>query len=159
MELGLQGKAVLVTGGSKGIGKETALQFAKEGANVAIVARGEEGLNAAVEELTHSAEVDVVGILADLASLADIKAAVKTAADKLGQLDVLVNNAGGAAVGGVLSVSDEAWEYEIQLKLLGYIRTAREAAVHLKKSDAGVIVNVVGASGKDPRPIASVPAF
>ena len=147
---GLQNKVALITGASRGIGKAIALAFAAEGARLAICARDERMLSQAVDEIQHASHADVIGVKANMTKLNDIHRFVDAAVKKFDRIDILVNNAGGAHIGGILGTTDEEWEYHIQLKLLGYIRMAREVVPCMKKNGGGRIINVVGMAGKEP---------
>ena len=94
MELGLAGKCVLVTGGSKGLGLAIAREFAAEGANVAIVSRTEKDLREVAERISKEFGRQAIPIAADLSRLDEVQRAVKAAVAGLGRIDVLVNNAG-----------------------------------------------------------------
>jgi len=152
MNLNLQGKTALITGGSRGIGKAIAGAFAAEGARVAICARDEQKLLQTVEEIQAQYKSEIIGVKANVTKLNDIRRFISTAKKKFSRIDILVNNAGGAFVGGINAISDEEWDNHIQLKLLGYIRMAREAIPALRESGGGKIINVIGMAGRDPVP-------
>src|SRR5690242_15115810 len=99
MELGLEGKVAIVTGGSKGIGRATALAFLNEGACVLICARGQQGLDDALTAAGHAARERVDAIAADLMQAAAIKQVVARCVERFGRIDILVNNAGSARPG------------------------------------------------------------
>ena len=157
MTTDLQGKVALVTGASKGIGKAIASMLATEGVRLAICAREEEALKLAAEEIQIQTHADIVAVKANMTKLNDIRRFVETAVKKFDRVDILVNNAGGAHVGGITATTDEEWEYHVTLKLLGYIRTAREVIPHMKAAGGGRIINIVGTAGKDPTPLMMVP--
>ena len=132
MDLELQGRTAIVTGGSSGIGKAVALELAMEGVDVAIAARRPEPLEAAARELAEASGRRIIPIPADTSDDDSVKAMVQSAVDALGRLDILVNCAaqpGGAAPAVPLSdiVSDHFWP-DMNVKVLGYLRCAREAA-------------------------------
>src|SRR5688500_7744775 len=110
MDLGLNGKVALITGGSQGIGRATAVAFAREGARVAICARGEEALNEAAKAV-RDAGGEVLAEKADVTVPADIERFVGGAAERFGGIDVLVNNAVSFAVAGFGELPDEAWQH------------------------------------------------
>jgi 3-oxoacyl-[acyl-carrier protein] reductase/bacilysin biosynthesis oxidoreductase BacG len=153
----LQGKVALITGASRGIGKAVAERFAAEGVRLAICSRNEEDLQRAAEEIQSQTRADIVAVKANMARANDIRRFVATAVKKFSRIDLLVNNAGGGHVGGILAAEDEAWEYHLQLKLLGYVRMAREVIPHMKASGGGRIVNVIGMAGKEPGPLSMIP--
>jgi NAD(P)-dependent dehydrogenase (short-subunit alcohol dehydrogenase family) len=153
----LQGKVALITGASRGIGRAVAEQFAAQGARIAICARNEEDLRRTADEIRSQTRADVLAVKANLARLNDIRRFVGSAMKKFSRIDILVNNAGGAHVGGLLATDDEVWEYHLQLKLLGYVRMAREVVPHMKAGGGGRIVNIVGMAGREPGPLEMIP--
>ncbi len=150
MELGLKGKVALITGGSKGIGLETALCLAYEGANVAICARNEEQLKAAASLITEKTGTDVLYIQADVTSEDDCRQAVEQTAGKFGRLDILINNAGTSAAHPFERVGTELWRYDLDLKLFGAIHCSRYAVPYMRKGGGGSIVNVTASLAKTP---------
>jgi len=125
MDLQLDGKTALVTGGSAGIGKGIARALAREGVDVAICARRKEPLEQTATEIARETNRRIVPIPADLSKDADAKTLVAQAHKALGRLDILVNNA-GSSPGGVLEHLSEAdWEQSLQLKFMGYVRCLR----------------------------------
>jgi 3-oxoacyl-[acyl-carrier protein] reductase len=160
MNLGLQGKVALISGGSKGIGFQTALTLAKEGAKVAIVARGEDRLKKAAERIAEAASdnsiAEVMYIQADVTKPEDCEGAVARVVERFGGLDIVVNNAGTSAAGPFESVSDDAWAQDLDLKLFAAIRISRAAVPHMRKAGGGAIVNITTSSAKTP-PASSLP--
>jgi len=144
MDLQLAGKTVLITGGSKGIGRATAEVLAEEGCNVVLVARDAAMLEAAAADIRAKRQVNVRTIAADLSS----DASVRRVALQAGELDVLVNNAGAIPPGDVLSIDDARWRQAWDLKVFGYISFCRVIYAQMKARRAGVIVNVIGAAGE-----------
>lgn len=157
MHTGLQGKVAVVTGGSKGIGKAIALMLAGEGVRLALCARDERELKLTADEIQIHTHADVIAIKANTTKLNDIRRFVGTIARKFNRIDILINNAGAAHVGGIETTTDEEWEYHLQLKLLGYIRMAREVIPYLKANGGGKIINIVGTAAKEPNPLSMVP--
>jgi NAD(P)-dependent dehydrogenase (short-subunit alcohol dehydrogenase family) len=149
MDLELGGKVVLVTGGSDGLGAATAHRLVREGARVALCARGAERLEATAASL-RDAGGDVLAVRADVARAEDVERFVGAAHAKWGRVDALVNNAGSAAAGAFVSVSDEAWEADLQLKLFGAVRASRLVLPHLQAVGGGAIVNVLSIRAKTP---------
>src|SRR5262249_10604884 len=143
MDLGLGGKAALVTGGSEGIGMAVARKLAEEGVRVAICARTEATLRETATAITKATGVEVVPIPSDLRTLAGCQGFVAEGAARLGRVDILVNNAGASAFGPFVDLPDEAFVDAIQGKLLGYIRCAKAVIPHMR-ARGGVIVNVTG---------------
>jgi 3-oxoacyl-[acyl-carrier protein] reductase len=149
MDFGLKNKAVIVTASSKGLGKATALELAKEGAHVLISSRNEEELRSTAKEIIElSGNHEVYFITCDMTKAEDIQALVETAVNKLGGVDILVNNTGGPPAGGFQQFDDEDWQYAFELNLLSYIRTIREVIPHMKKNKGGRIVNIASSSTK-----------
>ncbi len=152
MDLELEGKTAIVTGGSKGIGKAIARALAGEGVDVAIVARTRATLEATAAELAGTGR-RIVPIVCDTGDSPAVDAMVASAVDQLGRLDILVNNAarpGGAAgpAPSIEGVTDAAFEEEMNTKVLGYLRCARAAAPHLKANGWGRIINISGMAAR-----------
>ena len=103
MDLGLKGKVALVAGASQGMGRATALLYAREGAKVAICARGERALNEAAEMIRKDTGGEVLSMVADMTKVNDIKKFVSKSAEHFGRLDIIVNNAGGPPPGEFMS--------------------------------------------------------
>src|ERR1700761_2946078 len=144
MDLQLAGKTVLITGGSKGIGRATAEVLAEEGCNLILVARNAANLEDAAAGIRAKRQVNVRTIAADLSS----DAAVRKVAQEAGEIDVLVNNAGAIPPGDLLSVDDARWRQAWDLKIFGYISFCRIIYAQMKTRGMGVIVNVIGAAGE-----------
>jgi 3-oxoacyl-[acyl-carrier protein] reductase/bacilysin biosynthesis oxidoreductase BacG len=162
MEYGFHGKAAVISGGSRGIGRAVARRLVQEGASVAFAGRTQESVSRAAEELSDlAAEVDlggsVTGVAADLSTPEGVQALVDAALASLGGVDVLVNNVGDSGYGPLLQLSDEtimdAWE----LKTLGAIRLTRALVPEMEKRGGGAIVNISGGAGREPGP-ESLPA-
>ena len=146
MELGIFGRVALVTGASRGLGRAIALRLAQEGMNVAIVARDKSRLEDVAREIeTHA--VQALRIEADLSLPDAASMAVETVVDKLGGLNLLVNNAGATKRGDFLELTDADWSESFALKFFGYVRMARSAWPHLRRS-RGAIVNIGGIGGR-----------
>ncbi|WP_435925273.1 SDR family NAD(P)-dependent oxidoreductase [Paenibacillus sp. DYY-L-2] len=151
MDLGLKHKRALVTGGSKGIGLATARLLAAEGAKVAIVARSEANLELAAREIEDRTGIAPIWIAADVSIREEAERAVREASDRLGGLDILINNAGTSAAKPFAETDTENWTADLDLKLFGAIHCARAALPHLRKAEGGgTIVNVTAIGGKTP---------
>lgn len=151
MDLKLQGKSVIVTASSKGLGKATALQFANEGAHVLISSRSEEELIKAVKEIKEaSGNENVDYFVCDITEGLSIKDLIQKAVEWNGTVDVLVNNAGGPPTGSFDSFNDEDWQTAFELNLLSFIRLIREVLPHMRKQNRGHIVNFASSSIKQP---------
>jgi NAD(P)-dependent dehydrogenase (short-subunit alcohol dehydrogenase family) len=149
VDLGLKGKIAVVTGGSDGIGRATALRLAQEGANVAICARRKEPLDETAAAMSKFG-VQTLAIPADMSKAADIERFMKAVVDKFGRIDILVNNAGTSKRGAFLELTDEEWAADLELKVFGAIRCSRLAVPHMKKNGGGRIVNITISSAKQP---------
>src|ERR1700722_19893366 len=149
MDLHLEGKVVLITGGTDGLGAALAGRLVEEGARVAVCGR-DPGRLAATEQRLGQAGGDVVAVPADVTRLPDLERFVETAASRWGRIDGLVNNAGKSAAGRVDQVSDEVWAEDLSLKVLGAVRCTRLAVPHLAAAGGGAIVNVLAVAGKAP---------
>ncbi len=149
MDLGLKGKIAVVTGGSDGIGRATALRLAQEGANVAICARRQQPLDETAAAMSKFG-VQSLAIAADMSKAADIERFMKAVVDRFGKIDILVNNAGTSKRGAFLELSDDEWAADIELKVFGAIRCTRLAVPHMKKQGGGRIVNITISSAKQP---------
>ena len=152
MDLELSGKTAIVTGGSRGIGKAIARELAAEGVDVAITARGREALEEAAAELAAETGRRIVPIVANTRDDAAVKAMVEEAVGTLGRLDILVNNAarpgGPSPVPKLADLTYEMLEEDIDTKVMGYIRCAREAAPHMRRQGWGRIVNISGLAAR-----------
>lgn len=144
MELGLDGKVAIVTGGSMGIGRAIALALAQEGADVAICARGVAALEETAKEISSRTGRKVLPIRADMTAPGDIRDLVSSTVSELGGLDILVNNAVNSVMASFLEMSDEAWLNHINVKVMGYVRCAREVIPHMKRRNGGRIINIGG---------------
>ena len=147
MELGLRGKVVLVTGGSKGIGLACARAFLDEGARVGIVSRAQANLERARETLGP-----VAGHAADLVDPAQALAALDALEAELGPADVLVNSAGAARRVPPDDLTPERWRAALDAKLFTYVNVFDPAVKRMAARGSGVIVNVIGSGGKVASP-------
>ena len=150
MDLELKNKVAIVTGGSQGIGRATALRLAAEGASVVIAARGMELLQQVALEI-RAGGGSVATVQADISRAEDCARLVAEALQAFGRLDILINNAGTSARGEFESVTDDIWQSDFELKLFAAIRLARLAIPHMKKQGGGRIVNITNIVAKQPR--------
>jgi 3-oxoacyl-[acyl-carrier protein] reductase len=148
IDLQLSGKAVLVTGGNRGIGRAIALAFAGEGANVSICGRDSDALADAKAELEGKG-VKAVAVAADLFTAEGCTSAVAAATDAFGGLDVLVNNASTNIGGRLETLSDEQLMERVNGKTLASMRCCRAALPHLRASACGRVVCIGGASARN----------
>lgn len=145
MKLGLEGKSVLITGASKGIGLATARAFAQEGCAMHLVARSEGLLREVAKTIAADYGVATAVYPCDLSRAESIEAVGRECAN----VDVLVNNAGEVPSGPIDALTDADWRRGYDLKLFGYIGLSRELYAHMKKRRSGVIVNDIGNSGEN----------
>ena len=151
MDLELQGKTALITGGSKGIGKAIALVLAEEGVDVAIAARSQDTLDEAAEEIRSATGRKVVAISADTTNWDDVQRMVETTVAELGGVDILVNSA--AMVGGQVRGSiDEAEEKDLiedlDTKVVGYFRSIKAVVPHMRAKKWGRVISIGGVSAR-----------
>ena len=149
MDLHLDGKVVLITGGTDGLGAALAGRLVEEGARVAVCGR-DPGRLAATQQRLRAAGGDALAVQADVTHVPDLERFVDAAVDRWGRLDGLVNNAGKSAAGRVDQVSDEDWVDDLNLKVLAAVRCTRLAVPHLVAAGGGAIVNVLAVLGKAP---------
>lgn len=142
MDLQLEGKTVLVTGGSKGIGLACARAFAAEGCRIHIAARDPEQLEKARALIGSTAQIHP----GDLRDGTALHALAEACAD----VDILVNNAGDIPGGTLESLGETAWRHAWELKVFGYINLTREIFAQMRARGSGVIVNVIGMAGEHP---------
>jgi len=149
MDLGLTGKVAIVTGASQGIGKATVLRLASEGALVVACARGRDMLDATVAQV-REAGGRAHAVSADVSKPQAAPGIVDEALKTFGRIDILVNNAGTSATGAFETVTDEAWQADLDLKLFGAIRLIRAAVPYMREQRGGRIVNVTNIGAKQP---------
>ncbi len=147
MDLGIKGRTALITGGSKGIGFAIAEQFAEEGCNVILCARGVEDLEKARDRLLAKWKVAVRIRPADLSK----EAVVREIAAEFPDIDILVNNAGAIRTGNIEEIDDPLWRSYWDLKVFGYINMTRAFFTLMKKRGRGVILNIIGVAGERMR--------
>jgi len=143
MELGLEGKVVLVTGGSKGIGLACASGFAAEGARIAICSRSRDNIDKASATLK-----DAFGVVADLVDAVAAERVIETVEDRLGPIDILVNSAGAAKRTPPDELSPLIWRDAFDAKFFSYINVIDPVVKRMAKRGSGVIVSIIGVGGK-----------
>jgi len=149
MDLGLKGKIAIVTGGTEGIGKATAFEFAREGAKVAICSRRADVVKKTIDEIKRAGG-DAFGMAADMSKMPDIERFIDSVVKQYGGIDILVNNAGTSARGAFLDITDDTWHSDIELKVFGAIRCTRLCVPHMRKRGGGRIINITISSAKQP---------
>jgi 3-oxoacyl-[acyl-carrier protein] reductase len=149
MELGLKGKAAIVGGSSRGMGKAIALALAQEGCDVAICARGEADLKATAEEIRSQTGARVLPLVCDMSNYDDIQRLVHQTAETFGRIDIVVNNAGGPPLGTFDDFSEEEWQKAVDQNFLSAVRTIREALPYLRRQ-GGRVINITSVAVKQP---------
>jgi NAD(P)-dependent dehydrogenase (short-subunit alcohol dehydrogenase family) len=148
MDLQLTGKRAIITGGSKGIGLAVAHALASEGVDVVLAARGQESLEKAAAEVSERSGRRAIPVVADTGGDESVKALVARAVEELGGVDILINNASNQTIGAgfpaLADTTDEAFWGDVNIKVVGYLRTARAVAPYLVEQGWGRIINVSG---------------
>ena len=147
MDLGLEGRHVLVTGGSQGIGYAVAKGFLEEGCSVVIAARDEERLRSAVERLSQAGADRIKSKSIDLSR----HGAASALADEYSDTDILVNNAGAIPTGDIFEIDEARWREAWELKVFGYTNLSRAMYRHMRGRPPKVIVNVIGMGAERPQ--------
>ena len=154
--LGTSGKTAIVTGASAGIGFASAKALYEEGVSLVMVGRDQERLMQAEAAIRAGGisgeEARITLVSGDMHQPETARRAVGAAIEQHGRVDILINNAGNAEFGSFFELSDEAFLEAWQVKLLGYMRMAREAATYMISQRDGRIVNIVGIAGRTPTP-------
>ena len=155
MQARLDGRNAIITGGSAGIGKAIAKNFLTSGANVAIVARRRDVLDAAKAEIEAEGKKagntgKVIALSADIRLDDECTGVIDNIIAEFGKIDVLVNNAGTSQRGAILEVSDEVWQNDLDLKLLSAIRLSRLVIPGMRERKWGRIINVLNLGAKAP---------
>ncbi|MDP6452456.1 MAG: SDR family NAD(P)-dependent oxidoreductase, partial [SAR202 cluster bacterium] len=149
MDLGISGKNALVTGGSRGLGRQAALSLAGEGVNVAICGRTQSTLDKAVGEL-QALGVKAVGIEADVSDVDGMDALHQQAVSDLGEIDILVNNAGGTrSRDDITGTSLEDFKATFDLNLFGGFQLMKAAIPHMQERGWGRIINIASIWGRE----------
>ncbi|MDG1804577.1 3-ketoacyl-ACP reductase [Flavicella sp.] len=147
----LKNKKALITGGGRGLGKATALAFAKEGIDVAITGRNEAVLKATVAEL-KALGVTAIYAVFDVGVYTEVKTAIKEIITELGTIDILVNNAGIASIGSFNEMPVEEWTQIIQTNVMGMYHVTKEVLPYLIEKNIGDIINVSSTAGLNGNP-------
>ena len=150
MEIRLDGRSAVITGGSKGLGLAMAERFAASGADVAILARNPETLAEAKQQIQANAKGKVAAVQCDVAKAADIRKAYDQIMSEFGKIDIYVNNAGQATRGPSEELTDEVWQADLDLKLFAQIRFCRLVFPQMKQRRWGRIIPVLNIGAKAP---------
>jgi len=148
MDLGLNGKNAIITGGSDGIGLSAAISLSKEGANVAILARTQEKLDNAAKEIKKEAKGKVLAISTDVREESSVISSINKVRDEFGKIDILVNNAGTSSASPLEEMTNEQLTEDLSLKVYGAIYCARAVIEDMKSTGSGSIVNITTPGGK-----------
>src|SRR5699024_851842 len=149
MELYLQGKTVIVTAASKGLGRAIAKEFAREGARVYLSSRNAKQLAKAVASIKQETGNDYVDyIVCDMRKAKDIKQLIAKAVEATGTVDVLINTSGGPPAGDFMDLTDADWLQSFQSNVLSFVRTIREVVPYMKRAGGGRIINLASSSIK-----------
>ena len=151
MQIRLDGRTALITGGSKGLGRAMAESFVDSGAAVAIVARRQAELDKAKAEIAGRFQgARIAAIAADVSTAEGCARAAGEAAAQLGPVDILINNAGTCQRGPFMEVDDALWQADLDLKLFGAIRLTRAVWPGMKERGWGRVINVLNIGAKAP---------
>ena len=148
MDLHLQDKVAIVTGASRGIGKGIAQTLAREGCHVALCARGEEDLRATADTIRDTG-AHVLALPLDMTEPGEPERLVEETAQRFGQVDILVGNVGGNRRGAFADLSDEDWDYILDLNLKSHIRSSRAAIPHMREAGGGSICYITSIFGRE----------
>ncbi|MCB1547214.1 MAG: SDR family oxidoreductase [Hyphomicrobiaceae bacterium] len=151
-DFGLKGRVALVTGGSRGIGRATSLMLAEQGVSIALCGRTRDSLEETAADI-RKLGVEAWPIIADVCNYDDIRRFVAEAATAAGRIDILVNNAVASLSAPFDEQTDEHWRHHVDVKLMAYIRCAREVLVHMKPRRWGRIVNIGGMTARIVAPL------
>jgi 3-oxoacyl-[acyl-carrier protein] reductase len=150
MDIRLDGRSAVITGGSKGLGLAMAERFAASGADVAILARSPEPLAEAKKKIEAGAKGKVAAISTDVSKAADIRRAYDQIMSEFGKIDIFVNNAGQSTRGPSETLTDEQWQADLDLKLFAQIRLSRLVFPQMKQRRWGRIISVLNIGAKAP---------
>lgn len=148
MDLGLNGKVAMITGASRGLGRAMAQALADEGMNLSICARGSDTLEQAAAELRKGG-VQLLAHPVDINDAAQVQGWADATFKQLGGVDVLINNAGGAQIGTLAELSEEAWRGAFELNFFSAIRLARLCAPEMERRGGGAIINISSIYGRE----------
>ena len=150
MDLGIKDRVAIVAASSKGLGKATAIELAKEGSHLTICARDKEVLEKTADEIRSETGVEVLPISADVSKTDEIKKVVAETLNKYSKVDILINNAGGPPTGGFLDFSLDEWQKAVELNLFSAITFSNEVIPYMQKNKWGRIVNITSYAVKQP---------
>lgn len=149
MDIRLDGKTALITGASKGLGFAMARTFAEAGGKVALIARGQEALDAALDAV-GDVDGEARAYACDVTSASEIEATYRAIESDIGSVDIVVNNAGSSSRGAFPDITDEMWQADFDLKVFAAIRLCRLAFPGMVARKSGRIINVLNVGAKAP---------
>ncbi len=138
----------LVTGGGRGIGKETAILLAKKGLNVVICSRTQKEIDSVIKEIKSIGNNQIIGRKCDVSVSDEVNSLVKEVLDNYGRIDVLINNAGITYVKKLIDTTEEEWDRMLNINLKGVFLFSKAIVPHMIKNNFGVIINVSSGAGK-----------
>lgn len=150
MEMDLEGKVAVISGGSVGIGLAVAEALAEEGVNLALCARDEERVADRAADIAGKYGVKVIGVKANVASADDISSFVTQVERSFAGVDILINNAGTGSNETILDAADDKWQYYWDLHVMAAVRLARGVVPLMRKQGGGVIINNASICAKQP---------
>jgi len=151
MDLGLEGAAVCISGGTKGLGREAAIAFAREGARVVVSGRDRDAIDATVGELREAGSPDAFGVRVDLQDLPTIEELFRKIDERWGELNTLINMAGPnvpSEGSNFAEVPDGQWQFFFDLTIMSAVRCTREALALMRKAGWGRVINISSVSAK-----------
>lgn len=150
MDLGIAAKIAIVTGASAGIGRAIAREFAQNGVNLVLVARGAERLSETAKEISARWGVEVLSIATDVGNPDEPDRVVASAVERFGRIDIMVNNAGRACAGGIMAASEAEWQEMTATKLSAMRRFCRAVIPNMRQHHWGRIVSISSVGGIYP---------
>ena len=150
MEIRMDHRVALITGGSKGLGYAMGQKFAESGAEVALAARTADEVVRAAEQIQQATGQIVRGYTCDVSDASSISQLHHQVLEDFGRIDILINNAGFAKAGAFENISDEEWQYDLDLKLMAAVRLSRLVLPQMKENRWGRIINMLNTLAKTP---------
>ena len=150
LEIRMDHRVALITGGSKGLGYAMGQKFAESGAEVALAARTADEVVRAAEQIQQATGQIVRGYTCDVSDASSISQLHHQVLEDFGRIDILINNAGFAKAGAFENISDEEWQYDLDLKLMAAVRLSRLVLPQMKENRWGRIINMLNTLAKTP---------
>ena len=147
---GLENKVVIVTGGTRGIGKAIAQALLGDGAKVVVASRHEVDVKGCIDQLKKKAGERIKGFACDLRDYGQVQGLIEFTVKQFGGVDILVNNAAVGFFASVADITPDQWRQVIDTNLTGVFYCCHEAVPHLKKRGGGYIINISSLAGKNP---------